>query len=120
MIDMIRQYEHTDKVAYATEIEREMAALSHGTVSFEPTEREKTSLPYRPTLWVVDNIKRGDTLSFAGGRPGNIDSIRPGGGLHIRYADFVDGQVAARDLKAGEPLQWDMIDFVKSSLAKIA
>ncbi len=69
---------------------------------------------------MVDDIKKGEKLSFAGGRPGNIDSIRPGGGLHIRYADFVHGKVATRDLKAGEPLQWDMIDFEKLSLSKSA
>ncbi len=41
MIDMIRQYERTGKVVYETDIEREMAALSHGTVSLsQPSVRK--------------------------------------------------------------------------------
>jgi sialic acid synthase SpsE len=39
-----------------------------------------------------------------------VDSIRPSGGLHIRYADDVNGKKALRDLPAGTPLAWDMIE----------
>lgn len=76
---------------------------------FEPTTRELASRNARPSLWVVEDIKAEEPLKFCGGKPGNFDSIRPGGGLHIRYADALNGATAARDLKAGEPLQWDMV-----------
>lgn len=110
MIDMIRQYEKDGFVGYETARERELADLTHGKVCFEPTQREIKSRPARPSLWVVQDVKAGEKLNFAAGRKGNVDSIRPGnGGLHIRYADFISSKKARTDIKAGTPLQWDMI-----------
>lgn len=108
-ISMIRAVEAGKAVEYETDREREIAAITHGEVCFEPTPREIASRSVRPSLWVVEDVKAGEPLKFCGGKPGNIDSIRPGGGLHIRYADFVSGKKAARDIKAGEPLEWSMI-----------
>lgn len=110
MIDMIRNFEKTGVIEYATEDERAAAARTHGNVCFDPTSKELKSRVLRPSLWVVEDIKAGDTLHFAGGRPGNVDSIRPSGGLHIRFADYIEGAVATRDLPAGVPLAWDMVD----------
>ncbi|MCD8563040.1 MAG: N-acetylneuraminate synthase family protein [Alphaproteobacteria bacterium] len=108
-IDLIRAHEAGNDIAYETELEKKTAALTHGNVCFEPTTRELASRNARPSLWVVEDIKAEEPLKFCGGKPGNFDSIRPGGGLHIRYADALNGATAARDLKAGEPLQWDMV-----------
>lgn len=112
MIDMIRAYEKDGAVDYATDRERELATWTHGEVSFEPTARERESRAARPTLWVVEDVKEGDPLHFCAGRHGNFDSIRPGGGgLHIRFTDLIDGKRASRDIPAGTPLRWDMIDI---------
>ncbi len=111
MIDMIRHFEKTGEIAYETAIEREMAAAAHGQVYFEPTAKELASRAVRPSLWVCEDIKQGEPFRFMGGKPGNIDSIRPGGGLHVRYADFVNGKRAARHIPAGSPLSWDMIEI---------
>ena len=92
-----------------SEEEQRVASLTHGEVKFEPTEKELSSRTLRPTLWVVESVKAGQPLRFAGGRSGNVDSIRPGGGLPIRFADFVDGKEAACDLPAGTPLQWSHV-----------
>lgn len=108
-IDLIRAYEAGETIPYDTELEKSVAASTHGSVCFEPTPREIASRAARPSLWVVADIKAGEPLKFCGGKPGNFDSIRPGGGLHIRYADMLDGTKAARNLKAGEPLEWDMV-----------
>lgn len=110
-IDMIRAFEAGKPIEYETELERKTAAITHGSVCFEPTPREMASRAVRPSLWVVEDVKAGQPLKFCGGKPGNFDSIRPGGGLHIRYADQLNGLNAARDLKAGEPLSWDMVRF---------
>ncbi len=111
MVDMIREYERTGSVDYETDHEREVAKTTHGKVSFEPTPRELQSRPARPALWVTEDIKAGQPFKFAGGKPGNFDSKRPGnGGLHIRFTDFFDGKKAVRDIEAGTPVTWDMIE----------
>lgn len=112
MIDMIRHYEKTGEIDYETEAEKSAAQKTHGEVCFEPTAKELNSRGLRPSLWVVDDIKAGEPFRYAANtRKGNIDSIRPAGGLHIRFADMVMHKNASRDLKAGEALTWDMIDF---------
>lgn len=117
-IEMIREYESTGSIIYETEFESQQALRTHGTVTFEPTEKECKSRILRPSLWVVDNVKKGEPLMFAGSdrQNGNFDSIRPAGGIHIRFTDFIAGKVASRDLKAGETLTWDMVQFNQHSV----
>lgn len=110
MIDMIRTYEKNGEIEYETDSEKKAAALTHGRVCFDPTQKELNSRNLRPSLWVVEDVKQGDTFRFAAEtRLGNFDSIRPAGGLHIRFADFINGRVASKDLMAGQPLSWDMV-----------
>lgn len=110
MIDMIRHYERTGEIIYETQDEKAAAAATHGRVCFEPTAKEMNSRNLRPSLWVVEDMKAGEQFHFAAmTRKGNFDSIRPAGGMHVRFTDFVNGKKAARDVKAGEPLSWDMI-----------
>jgi len=112
MIDMIRHFEKTGEIAYNTEAERAAALRTHGTVCFEPTQKELASRNVRPSLWVVEDIKKGQPFHFdAVTRKGNIDSIRPAGGIHIRFSDIVEGKAAARDITKGEALSWDMVDM---------
>ena len=108
MIDQIRHFEAKGEVSYDNEREEEMALKTHGHVNFAPTEKELASRNIRPSLWVVRDIKKGEPLIFAAENKevGNFDSIRPGGGLHIRFADFLEGQKATQDIQAGTPLEW--------------
>ena len=50
-------------------------------------------------------MARGEALT-----PANIRSIRPGFGLPPKHLGEVLGRTAARDLKRGQPLGWDLID----------
>lgn len=112
MVDLIRAYEAGEDISYETVLEQEMAAKTHGEVMFDPTPKERGSRELRPSLWVVQDVKAGEPLQFAsGGEGGNFDSIRPGGGMHIRFTDFVDGKFAERDIAAGTPLSWDMVNI---------
>lgn len=112
MVDKIRHFEKTGEVIYDSEAERLAAARTHGTVCFEPTAKEMNSRGLRPSLWVVEDIKKGETFQFEPvKRTGNIDSIRPTGGLHVRFADIIQGRQATRDIKAGEMLTWTMVDL---------
>jgi sialic acid synthase SpsE len=41
----------------------------------------------------------------------NVRSIRPGHGLHPRHLQDVRGRRATRDIPAGTPLAWNMVDW---------
>jgi sialic acid synthase SpsE len=112
LVTMIRKYEKLGVIEYETECEKNAALLTHGNVCFEPTEREIASREARPTLWAVEDIKKGELFKFAAGRDGNFDSIRPGnGGLHIRFTNFLLDKVASCDIAAGTPLNWDYVEI---------
>lgn len=115
MVDMIRDFENGGNPQYESEEEKQLAKLTQGTVSFDPTPKEMNSRAQRPSLWVTKDIKKGEKFTFAAEKDkkeiGNFDSIRPGGGLHIRFTDIVEGKIANQDLKAGQPVSWDMVSL---------
>jgi pseudaminic acid synthase len=75
-----------------------------GRISYELTESEKNNVKYRRSLFVVQNIKKGETLT-----ENNIRSIRPGFGLAPKHYYEVLGKVAKTDLTKGTPLSWEDI-----------
>ena len=76
-----------------------------GSVFYGPTESERTSITYRRSLFVVDEVRAGEKFTNA-----NVRSIRPGHGLHPRYLNLIVGRTARCNLKRGTPLRWDMIE----------
>ena len=111
MIDMIRTYEREGKSTYNNPEENSEALRTHGVICLDPTEKELASRQLRPSLWIVKDIEEGGVITFGPGGTGNVDSLRPGGGLHIRYADIINGARATKRLEAGTPLRWDMVDL---------
>ena len=87
----------------ATETERAWQSL--GSICYEPTEKEKRSLRFRRSLYVVENVEKGETFSEK-----NIRSIRPGFGLPPKYFDIVMGKKANRRLTKGTPVSWEVIE----------
>jgi pseudaminic acid synthase len=75
-----------------------------GDVHYEEVAAEAASRDHRRSLYVVADVRQGETLSDA-----NVRSIRPGHGLPPKHLPDVIGRAAARDLKRGEPLSWDRI-----------
>ncbi|MFC1884989.1 pseudaminic acid synthase [Thermodesulfobacteriota bacterium] len=75
-----------------------------GTISYEQTEKEKESSVFRRSLFVVKDIKRGESLTEE-----NVRAIRPGYGLLPKYLDKVLGCRAACDIKRGTPIKWDQL-----------
>lgn len=71
-----------------------------GKVNYDLSESERNSLKFRRSLYVVNDIKKGENFTSK-----NIRSIRPGYGLHPRNYEGVLGRISARDLKKGEPLK---------------
>lgn len=70
-----------------------------GKVNYERTEAEKGNIQFRRSLYVVKDIKKGETLSAE-----NIRSIRPGFGLSPKKYHQVLGMKANQDLSRGTAL----------------
>jgi N-acetylneuraminate synthase len=81
-----------------------VAEKAFGQVSYGITETERKSFIYRRSLFVVRDVRAGETLTRD-----NVRCIRPGHGLHPRYFDKVLGRRAARDISRGTPLTWDLV-----------
>jgi pseudaminic acid synthase len=77
------------------------AEAALGSVHYGASEAEKSSLVFRRSLFVVQNVSSGEPFTNQ-----NVRSIRPGYGLAPRYLDQVIGQVASCDIMRGTPLRW--------------
>jgi pseudaminic acid synthase len=75
-----------------------------GRAHYDLLGSERGNVAFRRSLYVAADVKAGEPLSRA-----NVRSIRPGNGLPPGELDAVLGRPAARDLKRGEPLAWDMV-----------
>lgn len=82
-----------------------LAEKALGRIEFGCSSREIGSSVFRRSLFVVEDIKRGDVFTAE-----NVRSIRPGHGLHTRHLPEVLGKKAAQDIDRGTPLYWDLVD----------
>lgn len=76
-----------------------------GSVRYGPREGERASIVYRRSLFVVEDVKQGESFTHH-----NVRSIRPGHGLPPAMLDEVIGKKAARDLARGVPLREEDVD----------
>lgn len=86
-------------------IESERAWQALGQVSYGPTEHEKKSTQFRRSIYIVKDLKPGDTLSVD-----NIRAIRPGFGLPTKYIKILLGKTVNQNIKRGTALTWDVIE----------
>ncbi len=75
-----------------------------GRVYFGLSEKEQASRRFRRSLFVVQDIKRGEVFTAT-----NVRSIRPAEGLHTRHLQQILGKRAACDIERGTPVSWDLI-----------
>ena len=85
-------------------IETERAWKAMGKVQHGPTEKEKASLVFRRSLYVVADVIAGEKFT-----PTNLRAIRPGNGIAPKFYDEVIGKTAKRDIARGTPLSHDLI-----------
>lgn len=85
-----------------TETERAWQAL--GSVSYGPTEMEEDSLVFRRSLYIVQDMRAGDTLTRD-----NLRAIRPGRGLPPKHLADLLGKRVVRDIRKGTPASLDMV-----------
>jgi pseudaminic acid synthase len=85
-------------------VETERARLALGKVCYGQTEKEKRSLQFRRSLYVVRDMNAGDRFT-----PDNLRAIRPGLGLPPKYYDRLLGKHVIHDVKKGTPVSWELI-----------
>jgi N-acetylneuraminate synthase len=81
-----------------------VAERALGSVRYGPTQAERDNLLFRRSLFIVEDVQAGDELTVK-----NVRSIRPGHGLAPKHLNDVLGRRAARDIKRGTPLSWELI-----------
>lgn len=68
-----------------------------GEVSYELTEKQKVGKNFARSLYVVQDIDKGDIISEE-----NVRSIRPGYGMHPKYLKSIIGKPAKQSYKRGD------------------
>jgi N-acetylneuraminate synthase len=86
-------------------IETERAWHSLGKVTYGPTEAEKDALVFRRSLYISEDMKKGDVLNEK-----NLRIVRPGLGLLPKYYDVLLGRKVNRDVKKGMTVDWAFIE----------
>jgi N-acetylneuraminate synthase len=81
-----------------------IAEASLGSVKYGAGEAEEKSKVFRRSLYVVRDVKAGETFTAD-----NVRAIRPGFGMHTRHLPDVLGKCAARDVALGTPLDWPLV-----------
>ena len=70
-----------------------------GSVNYQLTEKERASKIFRRSLFVVEDLKKGDTFTAQ-----NVRSIRPGNGLPPKLLNDVLGRTSSIEIPRGTPL----------------
>ena len=102
-VDASFSLEPAEMASLVAESARAWQAL--GRVTYGPqSEQERRSLAYRRSLYVVRDVKAGETFTRE-----NVRAIRPGFGLAPKYLEQVIGRRASRAAARGTPLAWDLL-----------
>lgn len=86
-------------------VETERAWQSLGSVNYGATEKEKSSLMFRRSLYIAKDMKAGDAFT-----PENLRAIRPGFGLPPKYYETLLGRQVKQDVSKGTPVSWDIVE----------
>ena len=80
--------------------------MSLGAVVYGPTDAELESLIFRRSLYVAEDMKRGEKFT-----PKSLRVVRPGKGLHPRFYEQLLGKPVVRDVLKGTPVDWSLFGF---------
>lgn len=89
----------------ALSIESERAWYSLGNIKYGPSDAEKKSLNFRSSLYISEDLKKGDILNEE-----NLRIVRPGLGLSPKYYDILLGKKVNKDLDKGTAVDWSIFD----------
>ena len=75
-----------------------------GEIRYNTQAQEKKSLQFRRSLYIVEDMKKGDILTKK-----NLRSIRPGSGLPPKYYDVLLGKMVNKDVVKGTAMSWGIV-----------
>lgn len=75
-----------------------------GSPKFGASGPEQSSLVFRRSLFVVEDVKNGEMFTSK-----NVRSIRPAHGLHTKHLSTILGRRAVCDIERGTPLTWALV-----------
>ncbi len=81
-----------------------MVEKALGKVSYELTYKQEKSREHSRSLFVVQDMKKGDVIT-----PENVRSIRPGFGMHTKHYEEILGKIVNQDIEKGTPMSFDFI-----------
>lgn len=76
-----------------------------GCVSYKPDAKERAMRTFRRSLYAVQDIARGETITAK-----NVRSIRPANGLPPKELSHILGRKTKKAIECGTPLSWEMIE----------
>jgi pseudaminic acid synthase len=85
-------------------IETKRAWQALGKVTYGPTKAEKGSLTFRRSLYIAEDMNKGDILTEK-----NLRIVRPGLGLPPKYYDILLGRKVSQEVKKGTAVNWEII-----------
>lgn len=85
--------------------ESERAWRARGVIHYGPSQHEISSLGFRRSLYVVEDMQVGDVFTTE-----NLRAIRPGLGLSPKYYQHFLGQKTRKAIKKGTPLTWEVVN----------
>ena len=85
-------------------VETERAWQSLGKIKYGTSDVEKKSLTFRRSLYIAEDMKKGDILTKK-----NMRIVRPGLGLEPKYYDIILGRKVNQDVKKGTSVEWDLV-----------
>lgn len=101
-VDSQFSLEPSELAQLIAETERAWQAL--GAAACGPTDSEMKSLQFRRSLYIVNDLDKGDTLTSK-----DVRAIRPGLGLPPKYLNAVLGMKVTRCIRRGTPLSWAIV-----------
>lgn len=101
-VDSVFSMQPSEMTQLVVETKRAWQAL--GSISYGATEKEQSSLVFRRSLYITEDMQAGEVLTAD-----NLRAIRPGYGLPPKYMSVLLGHQLARDTKKGTAMHWDLI-----------
>jgi len=101
-VDSAFSIEPDEMAMLVNEIKRAWQAI--GNVKYGPTHAEKQSIQFRRSLYIVKDLKAGETLTKE-----NVRAIRPGLGMPIKHLYQVLGMAVKNNIKKGTALEWHLL-----------
>ncbi|MCU0424231.1 MAG: pseudaminic acid synthase [Candidatus Kapabacteria bacterium] len=101
-VDSTFSMEPEEMAALVIESERAHQAL--GQITYGPTEKEKKSIQFRRSLFVAEDMQKGEIFTAK-----NLRIVRPGSGLLPKFYETILGKTVKNAVKKGTPVSWDIL-----------